>query len=142
VKTALYRYFDDDTLLYVGISNRLPQRVREHAGDAWWEKTTRIDVEWLPTREAARVAERQAVTSENPAFNVYLRSIPEPYVTAHEQVKAKLAKRGTNIGRFIEGGRMMRHPFRKIHADLVAMTGVDFAPATLRRWAEDFKETV
>lgn len=70
--TSLYRHFAaDGSLLYVGISLSWPQRTRSHARHArWFEEVARVEIEHFPTREAALGAEREAIKSEKPRFNV------------------------------------------------------------------------
>lgn len=69
--TTLYRFFDEsDQLLYVGISHRIQTRLTEHKVDKPWESVARIEIEWFPTRKAARQAEVQAIQAEHPAWNI------------------------------------------------------------------------
>lgn len=69
--THLYRYFDDaGNLLYVGVSASAIRRLLEHAANKVWAcLVSRVDVQTLPTREAALAAERKAITDEKPRFN-------------------------------------------------------------------------
>lgn len=70
--TSLYRHFaDDGALLYVGISLSWPSRTKAHAhGSRWFDQVAKVEIERFPTREAALDAERQAIKSEGPKFNV------------------------------------------------------------------------
>jgi len=73
--TQLYRHFDkNNNLLYVGISlstfNRLSQH-KDHSG--WFYGITNVTIEHFPTREEALAAERKAIKSENPKFNIASR---------------------------------------------------------------------
>jgi hypothetical protein len=69
--TALYRHFNGDgTLLYVGISLSVVQRLSEHAASPWFKRISRIDVEWFDSRAQARAAEREAIQDERPIHNV------------------------------------------------------------------------
>lgn len=70
--THLYRYFDDQNyLLYVGISASAMRRLLEHAsGKIWAALVARVDVQTLPSRNAALAAEKEAIVKENPRFNV------------------------------------------------------------------------
>lgn len=72
MKTALYRHFDAaGRLLYVGISLNAIGRLAQHRNSAqWFAEIARVDVEWLPTREAAIRVERQAIAKENPKCNI------------------------------------------------------------------------
>jgi excinuclease UvrABC nuclease subunit len=73
--TQLYRHFDkNNNLLYVGISlstfNRLSQH-RDHS--KWFFNITNVAIEHFATREEALAAERKAIKSENPKFNIAMR---------------------------------------------------------------------
>lgn len=72
MSTALYRHFDQaGSLLYVGVSLSWPARTKAHAGRAkWFERVARVDLEYFPTREEALAAERSAIESEGPQFNI------------------------------------------------------------------------
>lgn len=71
-RTALYRLFDaSDNLLYVGIGFNPSARWRSHSQTApWWPLVARREVVWFDQREAAEVAEAQAIRTESPVFNV------------------------------------------------------------------------
>ena len=71
----LYRaYGADGALLYVGISASAIARMMEHRRSAmWWPEVRRLDIEPFATRTEAIDAEREAVASERPLFNVLLR---------------------------------------------------------------------
>lgn len=69
--TELYRHFDrDGTLLYVGISLSAIRRTSQHKTSGWWMRVSRIDIERHPTREKALEAERVAIQTEKPLFNI------------------------------------------------------------------------
>ena len=45
-------------------------RLSQHKSSAdWFDGTSRIDVEWYPTRQEALAAEMQAIKSEHPIYN-------------------------------------------------------------------------
>ena len=69
--TALYRaYSATDELLYVGVSISVMARLSQHKSSAdWFDGTSRIDVEWHPTRQKALAAEMQAIKTEHPIYN-------------------------------------------------------------------------
>lgn len=71
-RTALYRHFDAcGRLLYVGISLSAVHRLEQHRSHAhWFRDIARVDVQWLPSRDAAMKAEAAAIGEERPAFNV------------------------------------------------------------------------
>ena len=70
--TVLYRMFDDKgALLYVGISKSPMNRIDEHKRDKfWWEKITRIQYEHFKNRNDAMHAEKRAIKTELPEFNI------------------------------------------------------------------------
>lgn len=73
-QTALYRFFGEDgELLYVGITKRLLTRWREHSRDyatTWWPMVRSNTVLWYPNRTEAGRAERYAIHTEKPLYNV------------------------------------------------------------------------
>lgn len=71
-RTALYRHFNAaGDLLYVGISLNAVARLCQHRQAApWFPDIARVEIEWLPTREAALDAEKAAIRSERPLHNV------------------------------------------------------------------------
>lgn len=72
LRTALYRLFDvDRQLLYVGIGFDPAARWRAHAVEKdWWHLVADKVVTWHDSREAAEVAEAEAILAERPRFNV------------------------------------------------------------------------
>ena len=93
-ETALYRWWDaDDMLLYVGISDRLRNRTGSHVeGSSWMDFAARSAVERNPTRLDALDAERSAIETEHPLFNVQYNDAPEArkrlveYLIAHDRL--------------------------------------------------------
>lgn len=69
-RTALYRLYDADTLLYVGVAYDPEGRWKQHAVDKpWWSLVDRREVEWHPDRATAGSVERKAIRSEAPLYN-------------------------------------------------------------------------
>lgn len=69
--TFLYRFFDaEDKLLYIGMSYHLENRLDSHRFGKPWDRISRIQIEHFPTREKAAAAEREAILSEGPEWNV------------------------------------------------------------------------
>lgn len=70
--TSLYRFFNaKGELLYVGITGTLPRRFREHEeSKLWWFECERVTVQHFATREAAAIAEIDAIRGECPRYNV------------------------------------------------------------------------
>ncbi len=85
-RTVLYRFYGArDALLYVGVTDQPSQRWAEHMQQkSWWSKVRRETREWFDSREAAEDAERKAIETEQPVYNV-VHSVraPEP-LTATE----------------------------------------------------------
>lgn len=67
----LYRHFDySGALLYVEISASSPARTGQHmANSPWANQIARIDVESLPDRKSAMLAEMTAIITEAPLHN-------------------------------------------------------------------------
>jgi predicted GIY-YIG superfamily endonuclease len=77
-RTALYRHFDKTgALLYVGIAVDPRKRESAHrSGSEWAPKIHRIELEWFDNRHAARAAERAAIATERPKFNILHQGKP------------------------------------------------------------------
>mgnify|MGYP003647139781 CR=1 FL=1 len=84
--TSLYRHFDHEgALLYVGISLSWPARTKQHAhGSRWFDLVAKVEIERFPTRAAALEAERQAIKSEKPKFNIVHNREAKPEARAHK----------------------------------------------------------
>lgn len=69
--TILYRYWQGDHLLYVGITDHPEARRASHRKNAaWWSRHDRYAVERYATRADARAAELNAIRAERPECNV------------------------------------------------------------------------
>jgi excinuclease UvrABC nuclease subunit len=68
----LYRHFDKDgNLLYVGVSLNAIERTISHRDKShWYQDIARIEIEWLHSRSAAYYAEKKAIQSEHPRYNI------------------------------------------------------------------------
>lgn len=77
-RTALYRFFDaSGSLLYVGITKNFGQRWLSHAKKKpWWPEAQRHTAEWFDTRREAEAAEKQAVVTETPKYNLVHKPRP------------------------------------------------------------------
>ena len=118
--TDLYRHFDaDGMLLYVGISLSAVSRLSAHkVGSEWFSKIARIEIETFETRESARDAERDAIATEKPRYNIQ-----------HKHCNSKKLKKepsdSTAISEHIRtSGFYVGH--------IAKVVGVD--PATIWRW--------
>lgn len=86
-RQTLYRmYAADGTLLYVGITQRRMERFRQHADHKqWWAEVAQIQVAHYPDRQSVVSAERAAIESEQPRYNVIWngrRQSPPPTAAA------------------------------------------------------------
>ena len=89
---CLYRHFDSNgILLYVGISLNSAYRQEQHRkNSAWFYSIARIEVERFASRDEASAAERAAIKSEFPLFN--LRLAHEKRIRAAKALRADRAK--------------------------------------------------
>lgn len=88
-RTVLYRFYGArDVLLYVGVTGQPGRRWDEHVKNTpWWRKVRRQTAEWFDSREAAGEAERKAIETEQPAYNVvHSTKIPEPLSAAESRL--------------------------------------------------------
>ena len=70
---ALYRHYDrQGRLLYVGITDNMTRRSKEHSGNDWWKEVDDTRVQYLDTRPHAEALERVAIQFEKPLHNVAL----------------------------------------------------------------------
>jgi predicted GIY-YIG superfamily endonuclease len=78
--TTLYRFYNTaDELLYVGISEKGPERWKAHRKDKpWWTDVARTTTEHYDTRTEALDAERAAIIAEHPKHNVVHNRPPSP----------------------------------------------------------------
>lgn len=70
VETVLYRHWKGDELLYVGISISVLNRIAGHKKSSWFREIDRITLERYPSKPEALEAEKEAIKSENPKYNV------------------------------------------------------------------------
>lgn len=80
----VYRAFDaDGDLLYVGMTQRPRTRMQQHRRKAdWWGDASRIRFSQYPTRNDALQAERSAIHSEKPVYNIRRPESWSEYVQA------------------------------------------------------------
>ena len=79
--TTVYQYFDKmGRLLYVGVTDRGPERSHEHAATkTWWWHAAGCTIEHLPTREAALAREADLIRRLRPPFNLQHNPTPGGY---------------------------------------------------------------
>lgn len=72
-RTALYRLYDEtEELLYIGISHNPDLRFGQHSQTKpWWSDVAHREVEWHGTRTEAADAEKAAIESERPRWNLH-----------------------------------------------------------------------
>jgi predicted GIY-YIG superfamily endonuclease len=80
---VLYRVYDaQGALLYIGITMNPGSRFAQHSEDKpWWTDVADIRVEHYGSREEVLAAERDAIKSEHPRFNV-VHNIARKFDTA------------------------------------------------------------
>lgn len=68
----LYRLYNRaGSLLYVGITDNVFRRWKEHSRDKpWWTEVHKFTQDWYPDRASVEAAERHAITTECPSYNV------------------------------------------------------------------------
>lgn len=73
LQTTLYRHFNaNGKLLYVGISLSALQRLSQHADHSdWYNEISRVEMEHFCNRPSAMAAEKKAVISEGPLYNIH-----------------------------------------------------------------------
>jgi predicted GIY-YIG superfamily endonuclease len=94
----LYRHYDKEKkLLYVGISISALKRLGQHKKHAhWFSQIALVTIEMCETREAALTAERVAVQTEKPIYNIQLKAAPVKEKTAFQQAVSQSKEVLTN----------------------------------------------
>lgn len=68
---TLYRFWSNETLLYVGISQSFLSRMdQHHAVKEWWPLVTNITLQHYPNRKLVEAAEKTAIQTEHPLHNL------------------------------------------------------------------------
>lgn len=71
MKCALYRIWNGEELIYVGISMSAYHRLHVHSRDKnWYYLATHITIQWFDTVQEAIQAETAAIQVEKPRFNI------------------------------------------------------------------------
>ena len=82
----LYRLWNGDQLLYIGISKSYLKRLTEHMDtQPWAGSITKVTTEVYNTRKLAAQAERLAVQTEKPLHNILLQKKETPQESAQRQ---------------------------------------------------------
>ena len=153
-RTALYRHFDaDGRLLYVGISDCLSARDKQHVATAHWhDQVARTETQWCLSRPHAAALEGIAINFESPAFNIAgtrrgadSPSIPD-LLSAIEAHCAKTGMRDSAFGHFALGDpnfvrnlRDGREPRRRTAGRAIEyiLTGITWEEAKARDMADN-----
>lgn len=71
---VLYRHYDKGgNLLYVGVTNNFARRIKEHSKfSSWFSDVSNVTLEHFDDRETLLQAEKTAIQSERPIFNIRL----------------------------------------------------------------------
>lgn len=77
---CVYRTYDlGGTLLYVGSSFAPEQRYADHENRApWWPFMVDVRESWFASEGEARAAEREAIATEHPRWNIDGRAVDHP----------------------------------------------------------------
>jgi hypothetical protein len=68
---TLYRYWQGDDLLYVGIAANAYSRAAQHSETArWWPEASHVTFEKYASREEVLIAEKMAIKREHPQYNI------------------------------------------------------------------------
>lgn len=69
---GVYRLYNESgALLYVGMSNNVPKRLVQQArAQSWWPEVASHTAEAYPDRSDAAAAERHAIETEDPKYNI------------------------------------------------------------------------
>lgn len=110
-RTALYRHLDSSGgLLYVGISFSVVRRTGEHRRDrSWWSEVASITLEWFDSREDAIEAERKAIESESPRYNIAGRQLYRPKRYQPTNLTKEQALTLVNRSRARDGHKLATH---------------------------------
>lgn len=84
---AVYRMFAaDGHLLYIGASTNLLVRVKDHERlKPWFKTVAAVTLVWFPTGDEARAAEKLAIATEQPEWNIYDHPAPPHKVLSYFQ---------------------------------------------------------
>ena len=112
-RTALYRHYDaQGRLLYVGISDVLPERDRQHSATAhWFNDVHKTETQWCLSREHAADLERVAIKHEKPAHNKMHAAEAEP-IRAVKVVEKGIAA-GPALRAFLKQNRIRQGDFAR-----------------------------
>jgi predicted GIY-YIG superfamily endonuclease len=127
---VLYRFFDAaNQLLYVGITASPPRRFNEHrTNKEWWTQVNKITIENYSTRSGLQAAERHAITTEQPRYNVLHNAVLHSSNTVEYQTDS--AQQMPNVENLIHAA----------HAVLNACDITHMSASKIHRLARGFKQ--
>jgi|GEM_PF-5834944 len=126
----LYRHFDSEgTLLYVGVSLSVLTRLVQHkSSSSWYASVTQITIENYESREDAELAEKHAIESERPIWNVVYNGKPRKKILdrlgrklnkplkrkadEEKERKARVSKSKALQRRIIRGAEEAKKPYK------------------------------
>lgn len=75
-KTAVYKHIGKDgIILYVGMTNHMPRRLKEHdKASYWYDDVKNIEIEWFDTRDDAVQYEQEMIRQLSPEHNIHHNS--------------------------------------------------------------------
>lgn len=75
-KTAVYKHIGlDGNVLYVGLTNYMPRRLKEHDKTSYWyDDVKSIEIEWFETRDDAVRYEQEMIRMLSPEHNIHHNS--------------------------------------------------------------------
>ncbi len=99
--TNLYRHYDSsDKLLYVGISVSAVNRLKEHIDSSkWTSDISTVKIESFPDRNSALLAEKLAIKTEKPIWNIIHNREEKKKI---EKKKIEKKKIENSIDKFVE----------------------------------------
>lgn len=72
----VYRLWNYNTCIYVGMTANLGSRLGTHQRGPWWKEVTRMDAAWVLGREGARSREAEEIAALQPRYNIQLTDDP------------------------------------------------------------------
>ena len=112
-RTALYRHYDAaGSLLYVGITDCLSERDKQHRANAHWHGDVhRTETEWCLSRDHASALERVAIQFEGPLHNV--AHVPGDAVITAPAGLPLASPAGETLGRALVAAKVTQRAFAK-----------------------------
>jgi len=136
----LYRLYDaEGDLLYIGISADADKRLKQHqTKPEWGDRIESMTTEACGTRERALLAEREAIASEQPTYNIlHMERNSKAYLLNKSEVDyvaeraAELSEQSGNVVTEDDVIRLMIDTYRK-HCAPKSKGSVTFIGKTIR----------